>query len=258
MAALALAALLAAAAGHGEKAVTTFPPAFDSAVWTALLEKYVDARGLVAYAAWKADAAGRRDLAGYLSRFSPPGGHPDDREKTALLINAYNAFAIETILDHYPVGSIRSIPGAFTGETHRIGGAAYSLDEIEHTAVRLGGYAVHATLVCASRSCPPLDRRAFRPGDLSAQEEERLRAWMARSDLFQFDRAAGVARVSRELEWYRADFEKAGVAAVLARFAPPADRAWLQGGTCRIEYLPYDWGLNDRTPSVEPVEDFGR
>lgn len=246
--ALALAALFAGAAGYGEKAVTTFPPAFDSAAWTALLEKHVDARGLVAYAAWQADPADRRSLAGYLERFSPPGGRPDDREKTALLINAYNAFAITTILDHYPVDSIRSIPGAFTGETHRIGGAAYSLDEIEHAAVRLGGPAVHATLVCASRSCPPLDQRAFRAADLPAHEQERLRAWMARSDLFQFDPAAGVARVSKELEWYRADFEKEGIASLLARFAPPAYRDWLQRGKYRIEYLPYDWGLNDRNP----------
>ena len=34
----------------------------------------------------------------------------DRNEKLALLINAYNAFTLRLILDHYPVGSIKDIP----------------------------------------------------------------------------------------------------------------------------------------------------
>ncbi len=245
---LAAAILLVAPAARAEKAVTTFPPPVDSAPWTALLRKYVDARGLVSYARWKADAADRRSLAGYLAELSRPGGEPNDREQTALLINAYNAGAIAEILERYPVEGIRSIPRVFTAEEHRFGGGEYSLDEIEHTAVRLGGFTVHATLVCASLSCPPLDRRAFRGEDLVAHAEERMGAWMARGDLFQFDPARNVARVSREFDWYRADFAKAGVASVLARFAPPEYRDWLRGGGFALEYLPYDWRLNAGSP----------
>lgn len=243
------AVLLSAAVGRAETAVTTFPPALDSSAWTSLLQKYVDERGLVAYARWKEDAADRKRLSDYVAAFARPGGEPGDAARVALLINAYNAFMIETILDHYPVDSIRSIRGGFTAEAHAFGGRDYSLDEIEHTAVRLGGYLVHATMVCASRSCPPLDRRAFEAAGLVAHESERMRAWMARPDLYRFEPERNLARLPRYFDWYRSDFEKAGVPGVLARFAPPQYRDWLLAGKFQIEYLPYDWSLNDLQPA---------
>ena len=243
---LAAALLVAAPPARGEKPVTAFPPADDPSAWSALLGKHVDGNGRVDYARWKADAGDRARLSRDLGGLSRPGGPPGDREKIAILINAYNAFIIETVLDHEPVEGIRSIPAAFTSETHRFGGESYSLDEIEHTAVRLGGYPVHAAMVCASKSCPPLDRRAFRAEDLSEHEDERMRAWMARADLYQFDPDHNVARLPRYYDWYRADFEAAGIPAVLSRFAPPRYREWLRAGKFRMEYLPYDWRLNGR------------
>ena len=245
-----VALLLAAAASGADRPVTTFPPAFDSAEWTALLSKYVDGRGLVDYAAWKADAADRRRLAAYLGRFGARGEREamTDAGRIAVLVNAYNAFIVETILAHYPVDSIRSIPGAFTAKEHRIGGVRYSLDEIEHTAVRLGGYRVHATIVCASRSCPPLDRRAYEASDLFAHADARMEAWMARPDLYRFDPEADVVRLPKYFDWYRSDFEKEGIPAVLARHAPARHRAWLSRGRFRTAFLDYDWSLNAPLP----------
>ena len=230
-----------------EKTVTTFPVPPDSAPWGALLSKYVDAGGRVSYATWKADAGDRGRLAGYLARLAPGSSAPlADPEKIAILINAYNAFIIADVLDRYPVDGIRSVPGAFTAESHAIGGGLYSLDEIEHTAVRLGGYRVHAALVCASRSCPPLDRRPWAAADLAAHEEERMRAWMARSDLYRFEPEKNTVFLPRYFDWYRADFDAAGVARVLAAHAPERYREWLSRGAFRVEFLDYDWRLNDR------------
>jgi len=243
-----LAAALLAGAARGETPVTAFPPADSPGEWTALLSKYTDARGLVAWGRWKADASDRRRLAGYLAGLGEPGGSPSADAKLALLFNAYNAFIAETVLDRYPVDSIRSIPGAFTAETHRFGGRLCSLDEIEHTAVALGGYRAHAAMVCASRSCPPLDGRAWEAADLSARLDARMRAWMARPDLWTFEPEENTVRAPRYLDWYRADFERAGVARVLAQYAPAPYRAWLARGTFRIAYLDYDWGLNDQAP----------
>jgi hypothetical protein len=225
--------------------VTSFPAPFDSSDWTRLLEKRVDERGLVAYAGWKKSAADSTALDAYLAKFAAPGGRPSADEKVALLANAYNAFIVRTILDHYPVAGIRSIPGAFTAESHEFGGRKFSLDEIEHTAVALGGYRVHAILVCASKSCPPLDRRAYAAEDLSAREDERMRAWMSRPDLCRFEPEKNVAKLPMYFDWYRADFEKAGVANILSAFGPPRYREWLAKGSFRIEYLDYDWTLND-------------
>jgi len=238
---------IAASVSGAETPVAAFPAPFDSAPWGELLARYVDDRGLVAYARWKDDAADRGKLSRYLARFgAPASGAVTDDEKVAMLTNAYNAFIIAAVLERYPVDGIRSIPGAFTEKTHGIAGALHSLDEIEHTAVRLGGYRVHATLVCASRSCPPLDRRPFSPRDLAAHEEERMRSWMARSDLYRFEPARNTVFLPRYFDWYRADFEKAGVEKVLSAYAPGAFREWLARGAFRVEFLDYDWTLNDR------------
>jgi hypothetical protein len=246
VAAAALAALLTVPAG-AETPVVSFPPAASSADWTALLAKYVDERGLVAYGKWKADGADRRRLAAVLAPMKDAGPEPSPDAKLAALLNAYNAFIVETILDRYPVDSIRSIPGAFTAESHPFGGRLCSLDEIEHAAVALGGYRAHAAMVCASRSCPPLDRRAFDAGGLPTRLDERMRAWLSRPDLWQFDPSKNLVRAPRYLDWYRADFEHAGIARVLSTYAPPEYRAWLARGGFRLDYLDYDWSLNDRT-----------
>lgn len=243
---LALVLMLSTPLRAGERTVTTFPPPVDSSSWTALLEKYVDATGLVAYAKWKANAPDVKSLGEYQRRLALPGGGGTDGEKAAILLNAYNAFMIGTILERYPVDGIKSIPGGFTAETHAIGGARYSLDEIEHTAIRLAGYRAHSAMVCASRSCPPLDRRAYEAGDLSAHLDDRMRAWMARPDLYRFDPERNLARLPKYFDWYRSDFASAGVPKVLSTYAPPGFREWLSRGAFKVEYLEYDWSLNDR------------
>ncbi len=246
LAALAGVALPAAPVG-AENPVVSFPPGSSSAEWTALLAKYVDERGLVSYGKWKNDGGDRRRLAAVLTAAGEAGPEPSRDAKLALLFNAYNAFIVETVLDRYPVDSIRSIPGAFTAESHPFGGRRCSLDEIEHAAVALGGYRAHAAMVCASRSCPPLDRRAFDPDGLPARLDERMRVWLSRSDLWRFEPAENLVRAPRYLDWYRADFERAGVARVLSTYAPAEYRPWLARGGFRVEYLDYDWSLNDRT-----------
>jgi hypothetical protein len=72
-----------------------------------------------------------------------------------------------------------------------------------------------------------------------------MRAWMARSDLYRFEPAKNTAFLPRYFDWYRADFEGAGVARVLAAYAPERYREWLSRGAFRVEFLDYDWSLND-------------
>ena len=239
-------ALSPSVAPAGKRRVAVFPSGVDDAPWTRLLEKYVDGRGLVDYARWKAADADRRTLADFREGLGRAGTPASEEENLADLVNAYNAGIIGTILDHYPVDSIRSIPGAFSERSHRFGGETFSLDEIEHTAVALGGYRMHALMVCGARSCAPLDRKACSAADLSARADARMRAWMSRPDLYKFDRAHAIVQVPKYFEWYRADFEKAGIPAVLARYGPAADREWLAAGKFQTQILEYDWALNEQ------------
>jgi hypothetical protein len=53
-------------------------------------------------------------------------------------------------------------------------------------------------------------------------------------------------RVSKVLDWYKEDFGgTAGVVAFFQHYAKPDQTAVLEPGSVRVEYLEYDWTLND-------------
>jgi hypothetical protein len=247
---LVLAAVPASARGEAadKYARVEVPAGVDHAPWNRLLQKYVDERGLVDYAAWKASADDREALAGYLARFAPAGEPAGGAERGASLINAYNALTIAWMLGHYPVASIRATKQPFDGRRHEIGGRRVSLDDIEHGSLRPEyGFRIHAAISCASRSCPPLSAKAWEASDLDEQLDAGMRAWLARGDLNRLFPDRRKAEVSAVFKWFSEDFEKAGgVKAVLARFGPEADRPFLAGNDYAIGYLSYDWGLNDQ------------
>ena len=255
----ALALPLAWGACGGKKPVTpdqrkpvALRAGIEDAEWARLLLRYADDRGLVNYAAWKASSADREALRRYLASFAPPPRPPaNGKDLAASLINGYNAATISWILDNYPTESIRSLPHSFDGERHRMGGRKVSLDEIEHTTLRpLLGFRVHAMVVCAARSCPPLLRGSYRADTLESQANDAMRRWLAREDLNLFLPAENRVEISMIFRWYLEDFQKAqaGLRGVLETYAPERFRGFLTSRDYRIGYRPYDWGLNDQGP----------
>jgi len=224
------------------------PAGVEHAAWDRLLRKYVDGRGLVDYAAWKASAEDRASLAAYLARFAAAGEPARGAERAASLINAYNAFTLAWVLEHYPIASIRSTSKPFDTRRHVIGGRRVSLDDIEHGSLRPEyGFRIHAAISCASRSCPPLAATAWAASSLDERLDAAMRTWLAREDLNRFQPARRRADVSAVFRWNREDFEKAGgVKKVLAQFGPQPDRPFLSKGDFAVGYLAYDWGLNDQ------------
>ena len=96
--------------------------------------------GFVYYRALRSD---RSRLDRYVNAIAPTdvAGRPRD-EQIAFWINAYNAIALKTVVDQYPIPqrskeyparSIRQVPGAFERNTHRVGGKSVTLDQIEQT-----------------------------------------------------------------------------------------------------------------------------
>jgi hypothetical protein len=244
---LILLAALVAPAGAGP--TLTVPSGIDPGPWEVLLRRYVDDRGLVAYGAWKADEADVRALDAFLAQYAPvPTTPATGTEEIAALINAYNAFTVRLILQHYPVESIRTIDSPFGGDRWTVGGRMVSVDEIEHRNLRpLYGWKVHATIVCAARSCPPLLREAYRAENLERLTEEAYRTWLGRDDLSELDPGDGNVGVSAIFKWFKSDFAGDGeLAVLLGRFGPEAHRRALAAGKYRVEFLPYHWGLNDQ------------
>ena len=90
------------------------PAGIDHSGWDRLLKKYVDGKGLVNYAAWKASKTDMVALRSYLETFKPKNDKmAEGNEKAASLVNAYNAFTVYTILGAYPVESINEIDKLF-------------------------------------------------------------------------------------------------------------------------------------------------
>ena len=234
------------ACGTASSAGVEVPAGIDHSDWDRLLKTYVDDRGLVAYARWKANPQDMRALRQYAERLAAPASRPaHGAEHAATLLNAYNALTIAWVLENYPTSSIRATPSPFKARRHTVGGRPASLDDLEHATLRkVLDYRVHAALVCAARSCPPLSRGSYRADRLEQQLEESMARWLAREDLNRFH--PGRAEVSSIFKWFREDFDAAGgVLVVLRRHAPESARPLLDGRV-EVRHLDYDWSLNDQ------------
>jgi hypothetical protein len=167
-------------------------------------------------------------------------------ERLAFWINAYNILAIDLVLRHHPVASIRDIGSlwrpVWEREAGLVGGVAHSLGQIEHEILRpLGEPRIHLAIVCASTSCPSLRREPFTGAGLQEQLDDATRIFLA-SEAKGLRLEDDGIRISRIFDWFEEDFEAGGgVLAFVRRHAPPSERQRVQG---RVRYLDYDWRLN--------------
>lgn len=228
---------------------------FDRALYAALLEahtrKVPDLAGTrVDYAAL-ARSPRWRSLVASLER-SDPSALAGRDERLAFWIDAYNVLAMDLMVEHHPVESIRDI-GSFLRPVWRrtagtIGGRGYSLDEIEHGILRpMGDPRIHAAVVCASTSCPDLRREPFEADRIDAQLDDAMRRFLAdpRKGL-AVEAERGRVRLSKIFDWFDEDFEAAGgVLPFVARHAPPEARAWIEAHPdADVVHFDYDWSSN--------------
>jgi hypothetical protein len=229
----------------------------DHGAFDRLLTEYVDGDGLVDYTGWHASEGDRQALADYLAQFAKvEGPEAGGAARHAALVNAYNAFTIQWILENFPTESIMNTPRPFKEARWLVDGRRVSLDAIEHEGLRPEmGWEVHSVIVCAALSCPPLQRRAATPDNLDAMVATGYRAWLAREDLNAFHPRRGVAKISKIFKWFSEDFEAVdgGLATILARFAPEQYQGFLREGDFRVKYQGYDWTLNAQSNAGEQV-----
>ena len=214
-----------------------------------LLKKHVNEQGLVNYAAWKQNAADIAALDEYLEQYAEKLENPaQGNEKAATLVNGYNAFVLRWILSSYPTESIWQLRDSFSGKRNEIGGRKVSLDDIEHGTLRpFIGYRAHSVLVCAARSCPPLQRFAYTADKFEEQNDRTYQAWLAREDLNKFSPNERNVEISSIFKWFKQDFDNAGgLLKILGRYAPQSAREFAASGKYNTKYLPYNWGLNDQ------------
>ena len=231
-------------------------PDFDHehAAWTSIVSKHVSAdKGLVDY-----DAIIKEDksaLTDYIKSLESCAKSDFDawnkNDQMAVLINSYNAYTIKTIVDNYPIKSIRAIgfvPGAIFRKKQLnlkvLGKGPVALDTIEHENLRpkYKDPRVHFAVNCASASCPQLRNEAFTGAKLDEQLDEMGRIFM--TDKSKNRLKGDVAELSMIYKWFAEDFKDAGGAAKFgAQFAEGDFKAALESNP-KIEYLTYDWSLN--------------
>lgn len=214
--------------------------------------------------------AGRADLDAAVAVFATPSQADEQAwtrdQRLAFWINAYNAFTLRAIADHYPIqsswlsllprlwfqvpaNSIRQIDGVWTTAAWRAAERTLSLDDIEHKILRpvFKEPRVHFAINCASAGCPPLAAVPYRAAELEAQLDANARRYLASPQGLRVD--GGTLHVSRILEWYGEDFVarfgKDPARAVVAQFGPPAAAELARKASTPIRFLDYDWSLND-------------
>jgi len=223
---------------------------FDHSRLDTLLRAHVDGDGLVDYEALRREGA---TLDAYLSSLaSAPFAEMRRDERLALLVNAYNAFTLRLVLDHWPVASIKDIPYGkrWDDRRFRLAGETLSLNQVEHERIRprFREPRIHFALVCAARSCPPLRAEAYVGARLEAQLADQARRVHSDGRWLRFDPASGTLHLTRLYDWYGSDFLQAApsVEEYVAAHELSVRAALGAGQKLKVGWLPYDWSLNRR------------
>ncbi|MBK6997452.1 MAG: DUF547 domain-containing protein [Lewinellaceae bacterium] len=168
----------------------------------------------------------------------------------AYWINAYNAYTVQLIMQHYPIESIKDIKRglAFVNSVWdikfiHIQGFTYDLNNIEHNILRpvFKDARIHAAINCASYSCPKLLREAYTAANLDTQLDASMRSFV--NDPLRNHISVEKAQISEIFKWFKGDFERdaGSVRAFLNRYA----EVKLNDKT-DIGHLDYSWKLNDK------------
>ena len=195
-------------------------------------------------------------------------------QKMAFWLNAYNAFVLETVIDHYPIrgkasayppSSIRQIPGAFERRPHRAAGRTVTLDEIEKQILpEFKDPRVYLALGRGAVGSGRLRSEAFTAPRLASQLTAVQAEFVTESTMVVVDREADRITVTPIVSWHEAEFAATydpGATGPFAQRSPieralvafmtphllPLEREFVQKNTFRVTYHDFDWRLNDLT-----------
>jgi len=221
--------------------------------------------GLVYYRALKGER-GRLDR--YVASLNvPPATYQgwSQPQKIAFWVNAYNAFVLHTVINHYPMrGTIRQIPGAFDRATFRAAGKTVTLDEIEKTYIHdFKDPRLYFALGRGAVGSGRLRSEAYTGERLEKQLADIENEFVTNRYMYRVDRSTNTISVTPIVSWREADFIAAYDKAdpVFAQRSPieraiitfirphllPLEKELVQKNEFRIVFHEMDWRLNDLT-----------
>lgn len=219
----------------------------DYNAWQTVLDQFVKSGGsidgisdesAVDYAALR--SYGSSEFSSFLSQLSSTE-YPTEsvNQQFALLINAYNAFAVNMVVQHpckahlgkfcWPISSIRDISGYFQQvwdmDAGVLASTVVSLNDIESKVRGLSDPRIHACIVCASASCPNLQPIAFFPNSMEEMKNLSMMQFLSNQEKgLKLVPGSNLMYLSPIFLWYQSDFET---------FAFPT----LNGGKVRLFFL---------------------
>jgi hypothetical protein len=184
--------------------------------WTAVLEKFVDDRGLVDYESLAGDRAVFDRYIAAIEHSGPeshPQRFPSREDRLAYYLNAYNAQVFKGVLARGPEptsvwrGLVSGL-NFFVRMKIKIGGETMSLKRLEDKLIReqFEDPRVHAALNCASISCPRLPRKAFDPRQLDEELEAAIREFVADPRHCSVDPSRKMVQLSKIFDFFPSDF----------------------------------------------------
>lgn len=215
--------------------------------WNTLTTKNVTAKGKVNYKGFIDDKILLDEYLNLLSE-NPPSKNWSEEEQLAYWINAYNAFTVKLIIDHYPVKTIKQLGGAVTMvnsawdiKFFKVGGIDFDLNTIEHQILRknYNEPRIHFAINCASFSCPRLRNEAFEAAQLEAQLEDQTKGFLNNNEK-NIITSEGM-KLSKIFDWFKSDFlKKEPLISFLKKYTDVE-----LSESMEIEYLDYGWDLNE-------------
>ncbi len=242
-----------------------------------ILKTYVREDGLVDYSTLDRHRLELKALLMQLDELDPKTyeNWPQDA-KLALWINAYNLKMLEIITRNYPIESswwlrltwppsdIRHIEGIWTGYKFIVMDEEFTLAEVEQRLFHktFDDPRVFLAITCACRSSPWLRSEPYRPAGLDRRLDEQVRQFLANPQGFRIDRRERVVHLSALFKpaWRGKEFVRRYGTDKKFKDRDPATRAvlnfltgylsrddvyFLEVENYRIEYMNFDWRLND-------------
>lgn len=217
-------------------------PAPADAAYASVLRDWVK-NGRVDYEGLKAESA--QTPKAYMRSLAEPRRFADQDAELAFWLNAYNACVLSRVVARHPrISRAMDVADFLKVKRWKVAGELRSLDRMENEIIRsrFKDPRIHFVLVCAARSCPPLQPRRMTGPSLEADLDRITRAMVNDARHVQLDAKAKRLRLARYMSWYRQDFvEKYGsLEAFLLRCLAEPARRQLEAAKHSIEFTEYD------------------
>ena len=245
-----------------------------------ILSSFVDDRGMVDYRKLKLKRAQLKQLLNEFAELNSSEYNSWPKEdKIAFWINAYNIITLKIIVENYPIDSYRLLrilwgPDSIKHINKRIGGIKkqkfivvdeeFTLLEIEQRFFRKQFDEPRALLALshATITGPPLRNEPYYGNKLYKQLDDQAKKFLSSPLAFRIDRNKQRVYLSPILQpaWFGNEFvrkygtdkkfkdQKPPVRAVLSfltNYISEQDTNFLEVENYSIEYMKYDWNLND-------------